>query len=429
MLRRTLLAAALAVMPLAAAPTLTTIQDVLYKADGTRFSGTLTVSWTSFVAADNSSIATQSTTFKVIDGNLRVQLVPTTTSNPPITYSVIYNSDGKVQFQETWSVPVSATPVRVRDVRVASAAGSSTGGGSLGADTDSVTESQVTGLIADLGARPVKGPGYTAGRVAVVNSSGAVESAIGTLSDCVHVDGSSGPCGGSGTTPSFIDGEVPTGIVDGSNGTFLLSAVPDPAASLAVYRNGILMKATFDYTLTGNSVAFITAATPQPGDTLLASYRTDAGAGSTSTTTYSSPQVLCSGAGRATSAAALANLGTCAVAAGVLAAGDRVEIRFDYAHTGASGGFSIEAHWGATTLLHRDSPNTETLLTGRADSSILANGSQLSSQTWGAAGSMVTAAGTATDAYSTGVTITLLGSVAQAADSLTLANFSVVRIP
>jgi len=45
-----------------AAPVLTTIQDVLYKANGTRFHGTLTISWNSFQAADNSTIVKQTTT-------------------------------------------------------------------------------------------------------------------------------------------------------------------------------------------------------------------------------------------------------------------------------------------------------------------------------------------------------------------------------
>src|SRR5215217_2358676 len=52
-----------------AGPPLTTIQDVLYKADGTRFSGVLTIGWSSFQAVDNSSIVMQSTTIKVVDGN------------------------------------------------------------------------------------------------------------------------------------------------------------------------------------------------------------------------------------------------------------------------------------------------------------------------------------------------------------------------
>ena len=86
-------------------PPLTTIQDVLYKADGTRFNGTVTISWSRFQAMDNSTIAPQSITVKIADGNLRVQLVPTTTSTPTTYYSAKYNSNGRIQFEETWSVP------------------------------------------------------------------------------------------------------------------------------------------------------------------------------------------------------------------------------------------------------------------------------------------------------------------------------------
>src|SRR5436305_6723524 len=116
-----------------AGPPLTTIQDVLYKADGTRFNGALIVSWNSFQAVDSSAIVTQSTTVKVVDGNLRVQLVPSTTATPAGAYSVTYNSDGRIQFQERWAVPSSAQPVRLRDVRTASAI--TTGGGGSGSDT------------------------------------------------------------------------------------------------------------------------------------------------------------------------------------------------------------------------------------------------------------------------------------------------------
>jgi hypothetical protein len=422
-----ILAAALAAMPLAAAPALTTIQDVLYKADGTRFNGTLTISWTSFVSADNSSIATQTSTVKVIDGNMRVQLVPTTTSTPPTTYTVVYNSDGKVQFQETWSVPVSLTPVRIRDVRVA---GDSTGvpGGGTGNDSSTVSESAVTGLIADLGVRPVKGPGFAAGRVAVIDSSGLLESAVGTLSDCVHVDGSSGPCGSAvslgGITAAFIDGETPTGIVDGSNAAFSLSAAPSPTASLAIYRNGILLKAFFDYTLSGNAVQFLSGAIPQGGDTLLASYRTNTGAPA-----YSSPQVLCSGGGTPSSSTTLATLATCSIPAGLLAPGDRVEIRFDYTHSGGSGGFSVETHWGSTTMLHQDLTSAETVLTGRVDSSMLNSGSLITTQAWGGATAAAAGAVTAADNYANALVVTFLGSVASAGDGVAVANFTVVRIP
>ena len=37
----------------------------------------------------------------------------------------------------------------------------------------------VTGLISDLGARPLKGPGYTTGRVAWVSPTGALETVTG----------------------------------------------------------------------------------------------------------------------------------------------------------------------------------------------------------------------------------------------------------
>jgi hypothetical protein len=44
--------------------------------------------------------------------------------------------------------------------------------------------------------------------------------------------------------------------------------------SLLLYRNGLLMKAGLDYTLSGTNIGFVAGATPQPGDVLLASYRT-----------------------------------------------------------------------------------------------------------------------------------------------------------
>src|SRR5438093_11220021 len=101
---RLIAAATCAAMVAWGQPPLTTIQDVLYKADGTRFDGLLMVSWSSFEAGDLSNIVQQSATVRVVDGNFRVQLVPTTNSSPPTYYTVKYNSDGKVQFEATWVV-------------------------------------------------------------------------------------------------------------------------------------------------------------------------------------------------------------------------------------------------------------------------------------------------------------------------------------
>jgi hypothetical protein len=408
-----------------AAPPLTTIQDVLYKADGTRFNGTVTISWTSFQAMDNSTIATQSVTVKIVDGNLHVQLVPTTTSTPTTYYSAKYNSNGRIQFEETWSVPSSAQPLHVRDVRMATpsnVAAAETSGTSTPAQ-----ESDIVGLIADLGARPLKGPGFAAGRTAVVDALGALESASGSATDCVHVDGSSGPCG-SGGTPSFVDGDSPAGIVDGSNTSFTLSAVPNPATSLAVYRNGMLQKTDQDYTATGSTIQFVTAAAPQPGDTLLASYRLT-GADSGTPPTFPNPQVLCSGTGTATSSTSLTSIGGCAIPAGLLAPGDRVEIRFDFAHQGTASGFSFEINWGATTILQRDAGAGDSLVTGRANAAILAAGAELDSQSWGTVLPFSASVASAADSYTSGLTIDFQGMLAQTGDTLTLANYTVVRYP
>ncbi|MGA3015897.1 MAG: hypothetical protein ABSF62_02175 [Bryobacteraceae bacterium] len=411
-----------------ASPPLTTIQDVLYKADGTRFNGTLTISWNSFQAADNSAIVTQTSTVKVVEGNLRVQLVPNTTATPLVYYTVTYNSDGRVQFQENWAVPSSTTPLRVRDVRVATpviaagtgGAGNDTGGGP-------VPESDVVGLIADLGARPVKSSSLGAGTVAFVDALGLLDSVIGNASDCVHVDGSSGPCGSGGAT-SFVDGDSLTGIVDGSNGSFALSGTPAPATSLALYRNGILLKAGQDFSVSGSAITFVAAAVPQPGDTLLASYRlgtSDSGAAQM----FPAPQVLCSGTGLAITATTLSSIGTCAIPAGLLLPGDRVTIAFDLSHQGSTSGFSFEVDWGSTAIVARSGASTDTLITGRADAAILAAGSQVSTQSWGAILPFNATVAAASDAYANGITINLQGMLAQSGDTLSLASYTVVRLP
>lgn len=425
MIRRLLFAAVWLAAPALAGPPLTTIQDVLYKADGTRFNGTVTVSWTSFQAADNSAIATQSTTVKVVDGTLRLQLVPTTTATPQVYYSVVYNSDGRVQFRETWAVPSSAQPLRVRDVRLATAS-SSTSAADTGSTGTPISESDVVGLIADLGARPLKGPAFAAGRVAMVNATGSLESVSGSPSDCVRVDGSSGPCGDP--MPAFVDGDSPSGIVDGSNALFTLSAVPDPVTSLTVYRNGVLQKSGIDYTAAASTIQFVAAATPQPGDILLASYRVS-GDQAPASQMYPGPQVLCEGTGASIGAQAFANIGACSIPAGVLAPGDRVEIRFDLSHQGSASGFTYAVLWGATTAVQRDAAAAETLVSGRADAAILASGAQLSSQSWGAVLPFSAAVASAPDAWAGGLSIGFQAKVAQAGDTVTLSGFSVVRLP
>jgi hypothetical protein len=254
-------------------PALTTISDVLFKADGTRFNGLAQITWLSFDSGTGFSIAQQSTTVRIIDGNLFVQLTPTSNATPLAQYLVLYESDGKIQFQETWNVTPSTSPLRVRDVRTAQPLFPITGGGGGAGGITQIQESDVVGLVADLTARAVKGPGYSNARTAIINDVGQLEGAVGTSTDCIHVDGTSGICGGGGTAIAFVDEESPGGVVDGANATFTIANTPSPVGSLHLFRNGILQKVGFDYILTGATITFFAVATPQPGDTLLASYR------------------------------------------------------------------------------------------------------------------------------------------------------------
>ena len=176
-----------------------------------------------------------------------------------------------------------------------------------------------------------------------------------------------------------------------------------------------------------DSLVFVTANVPQPGDTLVASYRL-AGVAS-SAGSNPAPQVLCSGTGAATTGVSLASIGACSIPAGLLLAGDRVEIHFDLAHTGTASGFTFEVDWAATPILNRSGATSDALVTGRAEASVLAAGSQLSWQSWGTVLPFSAGVAPSTDAYASGITINFQGKLASAGDTLTLANYTVIRLP
>src|SRR3984957_6527197 len=174
-------------VPLAAGPTLTTIQDVIYLATGAPYNGLAIVTWTPFVAGDASNIATQSVTVNIVGGNLMVQLVPSTNANPAGFYSVTYTTPGNDQFPELLAGPPSTKPLLISDVLMGPYTATATSPAPLLTGSQPIPESNVIGLSADLRARPLAGPGYAAG-VGVIDSTGALEAISGNVSDCVHVD-------------------------------------------------------------------------------------------------------------------------------------------------------------------------------------------------------------------------------------------------
>ena len=404
-------------------PTLTTIQDMIYNADGSPYNGIVTINWTAFEAGDTSKIATQNVTMTIANGNLMVQLVPSTNANPGGYYSVLYTSAGNDQFSETWAVPPSTHPLRVRDVLLSPS--------SLMSGTQPIQESDVVGLTADLAARPMMGTGYNTGRAAYIDENGALEAVVGNLTDCVHVDGSSGPCGtgggGGSSSVTFADAAALAGAVDGSNTSFTISSPPSPASSLAVYRNGMLQKVGLDYTASGTSITFFSGSTPQAGDTLLASYRVTAAGG---TQGPPSPQVLCSGTGNATSSTAVATLGTCAIAPGTLQPGDRVKISFDYSHEGTLTGFTFTVNWGNTLLIQRNAAASDALISGWAEAGCGSAAFQVSVQSWGTVLGFNASVLNAWDSPAYSIALAFKGNMAAVTtDTVTLRNFTVVRYP
>jgi hypothetical protein len=260
-----------------AEPPLTVVQDVLFNADGTTFNGIVTISWASFEASDMSNIPASSIVTEVINGLLRVQLVPTTNALSPSSYTVVYNSGGITQFTETWAVPPSNVSLPVSAVRISGTGTLVGGGGTGGSPTTDIAISDVTGLTTALDLRPSMGAGYTISRTAIIDASGAIDGAGGNASDCMHVDGSSGPCGTTSTDGStsltFVDGETPGGAVNGINAGFTLANAPLPASTLALYRNGLLQEQGVDYSLSNSSITFLGSYVPQPADILTAYYR------------------------------------------------------------------------------------------------------------------------------------------------------------
>jgi hypothetical protein len=417
---------------------LTTIQDTLFTADGTRFNGTLTIHWSTFDSSNPGdtnnpgTVVQQSLSVPVVNGNLQVSLVPNATAQPPANvYTVQYQSDGSQQFTETWTVPVSATPLKVSVVRTGTLSTTSSSTGTAGNQTP-ILESTVVGLQADLAQRPIKGVGFGTNAVALVNQDGQIETVVGDVGDCVFVDGTAGPCG----QITFSDAETPGGIVDGTNNTLTL-ANPVQGSSLMLFRNGLFLTPNFDYTLTNETtIAFVAGAVPQPGDTLTASYRVDtSSAGNLASLTQgaavlhtAAAQVICSAAGTSTSASAMTTLGACDIPASGLKAGDRIEVRFTLSHAGTASGFSFQVNWGSTTVLGRNGGTQDSAVAGRAEAAVTSSGAQISTESWGTV--LAFLPGILNAPPQAGLQVNFKAAMATAgSDSVTLTNYTVLRYP
>jgi hypothetical protein len=416
---------ALSGLMLWAAPPLTTVRDTIYRANGSAFTGKIVIEWRSFEASDTSFIAKNQLELQITEGFLNARLVPTTTATNSAYYRVrYYSSNGTVEFSEAWAVPPSADVLRVRNVRIQDPLLNP--GALSGGNLDDITIADVDGLDDELTVRPKRGLTFAANRAAVIGEDGDIESAIGDDEDCVRVNGTASPCGGGTVSQflsgSFVDGQLPAGSINGSNTVFTLSQSPNPVSSLLLYRNGLLQKRTLDYSLSGSTITFLPAAIPQTGDVLIASYRTTGTSGTI-------PQTLCSKEGTVTGQPSSTSLGTCEIPGSALQKGDRVEISFDFAHAGATVGYSFQVKWGNTVVATHSAPANSTAGTGRVSLGIYDGGAQWSSQNWGNNSAMTTDAGNSTEVLLNPLTVDFRGQLASAStDTITLRNLTVMRI-
>jgi hypothetical protein len=202
-----------------------------------------------------------------------------------------------------------------------------------------------------------------------------------------------------------------------------------------LFRNGLYMLNAFDYTLTGQTITFVNGAVPQPADTLVASYRIDpvssnvvglvTGAASVRNVTA---QVLCSSGGRSNSTAAFMSLGGCDVPAAALKAGDRIEVRFSFAHTGTASAYDLIVNWGSSTVLARHGSKQDAAVAGQAEAAISGAGAQISVQSWGTALGFLP--GISSSPVQAGLKVDFQGRLSTAgSDTVGLTNFTVLRYP
>ena len=100
---------------------MTTVDDYLYKADGSLFSGTVHISWPRFISNGTEVRAGQIRVNVGSNGRLTVSLYPTDTATPSgVTYRVRYAlRDGTEQSQiRYWNVPTSANPVTIAQIEI-----------------------------------------------------------------------------------------------------------------------------------------------------------------------------------------------------------------------------------------------------------------------------------------------------------------------
>ncbi|GIU76774.1 MAG: hypothetical protein KatS3mg005_0012 [Bryobacteraceae bacterium] len=221
---------------------------------------------------------------QVTNGQVNLTLVPSSACEPQGVYTVRFLPARGSEWTERWIVPNSSGPLTLAQVPRAT----------LSTTSLFINPAQIARSGAQVGdvltwlssgrwgpAPPGTGSVSLAGDVTGPASSTIVTAVRGVpFAPSAPIEGqvfawdsAQGSMVPRTINGAYADGEVPAGVIDGSNRQFSLSKSPQPAASLMLYRNGILQRAGVDFTLSGQQITFCEMCTPVPGDVLLAYYR------------------------------------------------------------------------------------------------------------------------------------------------------------
>jgi hypothetical protein len=124
-------------------------------------------------------------------------------------------------------------------------------------------------------------------------------------------------------------------------------------------------------------------------------------------------------------------LGSCTLPAGLLGAGDRLEIEYQYNHTGSTAGFTGQVEVGGTVVvINRTGASTESLFAGHTSFGLYSGGQTWDTQSWGGSTlAFATEAGTSAINPALATTVSFQGLTSSTADTLVLRNFTVIRYP
>jgi len=228
---------------------LSTIRDVIYNPDDRQpFNGTITIEPQHFARSSPPTLVVP-----VVDGMFSVTLLPVDMdSSPSAVYSATFAPRGSgSRWVEIWHVSRSSR-LSLSDVRVSQLTTASHGSADPELNSDRAVALPIP--ITDVA-------GLSNALNSVINSLTILSSTAASITASV----------GAIQNAQLIRGEVPNGVINGTNASFTLANPPNPG-TLSVSLNGTKLAANRDFSVSGTSLVLATGAVPSVGDLLSADY-------------------------------------------------------------------------------------------------------------------------------------------------------------